>query len=283
MNLQGTAPADCLGVRRLCAISVPVEGLSKALVAAMHRLFGLCYTRISEHDFRRDLEAKSHVILIFDELSRLKGFSTLVVWRHVFQGRNINLLFSGDTVVEPSAWGQLALPLAFLSAAGELSGACPRTPLYWLLTTKGHRTFRFLPLFFFRFCPTFDIPQGTGETDAMDAALARDIGQSFFPDRYVTQTGVLKATPCSGALNPGLASVPQEDLGRGDVQFFLRQNPGYARGDELLCIAQMTPSNLRSFARRPFLRGMESGFANGRHEKAVVDRHIYAAVDAHGF
>jgi hypothetical protein len=39
------------------------------------------------------------------------------------------------------------------------------------------------------------------------------------------------------------------------VRFFLEKNPGYARGDELVCVAEISPGNMRGLARRMLLDG----------------------------
>ena len=262
MEARGTTTAVSGTALRLFAVCLKAEELRTTLVESMLKLFRQCYAGVDEQRFRRDLAEKSHVIVVFDEFLRLRGFSTLVVWRHAFQDRPINLLFSGDTVIEPSAWGLPALPVAFLSAAGAVHAADPGVPFYWLLTTKGHRTFQFMPLFFYQFYP------GPGLLGESDAALARSIGATFFSERYDPERGVLVGKPFSGSLTPALAMVPEKDRGRTDVRYFLERNPEYTRGDELLCIARMTPSNLRPFARRPFQRGIECGLLDEHHGKA---------------
>jgi hypothetical protein len=40
------------------------------------------------------------------------------------------------------------------------------------------------------------------------------------------------------------------------VAFFLASNPGYAAGDELLCITELCAENLRPHARKHFLEGL---------------------------
>jgi hypothetical protein len=41
------------------------------------------------------------------------------------------------------------------------------------------------------------------------------------------------------------------------VRLFLDRNAGYADGDELVCLTELCASNLRSIARREFLRGYD--------------------------
>ena len=41
--------------------------------------------------------------------------------------------------------------------------------------------------------------------------------------------------------------------------FFLRRNPGYVRGDEMVCLTELAPHNLRPLARRVFEQGLRAG------------------------
>jgi hypothetical protein len=40
------------------------------------------------------------------------------------------------------------------------------------------------------------------------------------------------------------------------VRFFLDANPGYAAGDELVCLAPLDADNMKLFARQCFERGL---------------------------
>jgi hypothetical protein len=52
------------------------------------------------------------------------------------------------------------------------------------------------------------------------------------------------------------AAVEPEETSRPDVAFFLRSNPGYTQGDELVCLTELSCSNLRPLARRVFEQGL---------------------------
>jgi hypothetical protein len=53
-----------------------------------------------------------------------------------------------------------------------------------------------------------------------------------------------------------VAMVEPDEAARPDVAFFLRSNPGYVHGDELVCLTELAPHNLRPIARRVFGRGL---------------------------
>ena len=42
------------------------------------------------------------------------------------------------------------------------------------------------------------------------------------------------------------------------MAFFLRSNPGYLRGEELVCLTELASDNLRPLARRVFEQGLRA-------------------------
>jgi hypothetical protein len=55
-----------------------------------------------------------------------------------------------------------------------------------------------------------------------------------------------------GHLAAEWAQISEREASREDVQFFLSRNPGYAQGEELACLCELGPANLRPLARRIF-------------------------------
>jgi len=68
----------------------------------------------------------------------------------------VKILFSGDTVIDKRHWGSMALPIAWGRLMLSLSPASSNAGFYWLLTSKGYKTYRFLPVFFREFYPRYD-------------------------------------------------------------------------------------------------------------------------------
>jgi hypothetical protein len=79
----------------------------------------------------------------------------------------------------------------------------------------------------------------------MLTALARE----RFGSGYDPATGIVRfATP--QVLRNGLREIPLSRLGDPHVEFFARVNPGYVRGDELVCLCPLTGANQTPAARR---------------------------------
>lgn len=222
------------------------------MIDNMFALYGRHYDGTSEQLFRSDLSSKQYVIILSDDTGRLQGFSTAAVTEHQFQGRQLRSFFSGDTVIDEKYWGEQALPIAWFRLTGRIKAEIPDIPLYWFLLVKGHRTYRYLRAFFKEYCPAHD-----RETPPQYKALMDMLAADRFGDAYDGSQGVISFPTSHGHLKPAFASIPAKDSSKPDVVFFLQRNPGYVRGDELVCLVELSPSNLHSRAERQFRIGME--------------------------
>src|SRR5262249_22324445 len=122
-------------------------------------------------------------------------------------------------------------------------------PLYWLLLTSGFRTYRFLPVFWSEFYPRFD-----RETPAETSSRLTRLASERFGARYLPDLGIVRFESPQ-TLRPGLADVPARKHGDPHVAFFLARNPGWAKGDELVCLTEIAPKNLTAAGRRMWREG----------------------------
>jgi hypothetical protein len=207
----------------------------------MFQLLSTSFTGVDRETFHRDLSGKSHVILLEDDRGSVHGFSTLQVYRSRVPGVDATIVYSGDTIVDPRWWGSSALPLTWLRAVRQLAGT-NGGDLYWLLLTSGFRTYRFLPVFFREFDPRYD---SDGDAGALLDTLARE----RFGDLYDEQRGIVRFDRPQ-VLVPELLDVPVGRTHDAHVTFFLERNPGYVRGDELVCLTRVHEDNLTPAGRR---------------------------------
>jgi hypothetical protein len=224
--------------------TIPVNELQPDSIGQMLRLMQEHYEGVTEAQFLADLHAKNWVILLHDE-ARLWGFSTQVMFDHSLDGRAVKILFSGDTIIDKSHWGSMALPVAWGRLMLSLWEAHPQTELYWLLTSKGYKTYRFLPVFFHAFYPCC-----TTETPAFEKALLESVAAKRFGARFDAAAGVLRAEPGAQRLRKGVADLEGKRERDPHVVFFQQRNPGHHRGDELVCMARFHPDNLKAYIRR---------------------------------
>src|SRR5262245_23120532 len=123
---------------------VPRANLTDTQKGDMFRLLQKHFDGVTLDQFARDLAEKNLALLLQRE-DRLVGFSTQLAYSTFFEGETINVIYSGDTIVAPEAWGSTALPRAWVAGVEALRATLPPGKCFWLLLTSGFRTYRFLP------------------------------------------------------------------------------------------------------------------------------------------
>lgn len=216
--------------------------------AAMRALLERHFDGVTPAQFEADLEAKNWVVLLEeapDDVSTLYGFTTLRIEEVEHEGDVVGLVYSGDTIVDPGAWSRSVLARAWIRSVLELGQSLPRARrLYWLLITSGFRTYRFLPVFYREFFPRHDAP-----TPSATKALIDAFATHLFGARYSPEEGVVHLD-APQVLRPHLLGVPEGRERDPHVRFFLEKNPGYVRGDELVCLTEVSLDNLTPAGRR---------------------------------
>lgn len=202
----------------------------------LFRLFDSFYTHTDAERFQRDLAEKDWVIRMV-EGDRVVGFSTQKRFLFSWEDGQVQVLFSGDTIVHPDYWDRSHLAGAFghlfLRLREESS-----LPLYWFLISKGFRTYRFLPIFFRRFTPRHD-GKG-GEFKPLLDALAED----RFGSQYDAGSGLIDFQGRRDRAHPAVGGIPAERMSNPHVAFFARANPRHTVGTELACLAPLSRENL---------------------------------------
>lgn len=231
---------------------VAVESLDEATRRAMARLYLDSYEGSSEAVFLQDLENKEKALLLYSD-ETLVGFTTLKYYQRTWNGNPINIVYSGDTVVAREHWGQQALAFAWISYVGELRRELGQLPLYWFLLVKGHRTFRYMPVFGKSFYPHWSI-------DRSDLKPIADmLASEMFPDEYNPTSGVIEFAQSRGHLRPEIALPTADELERDGVRFFLERNPGFTRGHELVCLCEVEERNMKPLTLRLFKKHLRAG------------------------
>lgn len=224
-----------------------VSALSEALRSEMARLYLANYDGSDERIFFGDLAKKQEVLLLRDG-QQLVGFTTIHFFEREWRGQPIRVVYSGDTVVDRAHWGQQALAFDWISRMGALKCERPEIPFYWLLLVKGHRTFRYLPLFARSFYPHW-------KSDRRDLKpLADALAEEMFPGDYNAETGVVEFRESRGHLKSDIALPSQAELAKEDISFFLQRNPGFQRGHELVCLCEVEPHNMKPLTLKLFER-----------------------------
>ena len=203
----------------------------------MFSLLSRHFEGVTREQFERDLAEKNWTLLVRCD-GRLAGFTTLHAYQSAYEGRNVNVIYSGDTIMEPEAWGTTALARGWIALVNRVRAAMAPGPCHWLLLTSGFRTYRFLPVFWREFWPCHAAPT----PPAARRLLAHLAGERFGAG-YDEVAGVVRL-PQPQRLRAALRAVPAGRAADPHIAFFLAHNPGHDDGDELVCLTELGAGNL---------------------------------------
>ena len=222
---------------------LPRAALGGDDVADMYRLFTTHFERVSEDRFRVDLERKDWVIRVRDGKTLL-GFTSLQFLRVRAAAADLEVLYSGDTIMKPEARSTTLLARTWIDSVRRISELHAAAEMHWLLLVSGFRTYRLLPVFWREFFPNCMQATPAGVRDTV-ATLA---GALFGAD-YDAHAGVVRFDSPQ-PLRPELSRIPESRLADPHVRFFASANPGHADGDELVCWTRLTHDNLTAAGTR---------------------------------
>ncbi|HYC09010.1 MAG TPA: hypothetical protein VEC10_05185 [Steroidobacteraceae bacterium] len=222
---------------------LPRAALGGDDVADMYRLFTTHFERVSEDRFRVDLERKDWVIRVRDGKTLL-GFTSLQFLRVRAAAADLEVLYSGDTIMKPEARSTTLLARTWIDSVRRISELHAAAEMHWLLLVSGFRTYRLLPVFWREFFPNCMQATPAGVRDTV-AALAG----ALFGAGYDAHAGVVRFDSPQ-PLRPELSRIPESRLADPHVRFFASANPGHADGDELVCWTRLTHDNLTAAGTR---------------------------------
>lgn len=232
--------------------------------ASMHGLLASYFDGVEARVFERDLANKNWVLLLEDECDRLRGFTTLAVYRERFEGEPITVVFSGDTIVDKSAWNTPALHRSWIDAVNRLARREGEGRVWWFLIVSGFRTYRLLPVFFREFYPRHDSP-----TPAPVQRLMDHLASARFGDEFDAATGIVRFRDGAQRLHAEVGEITEARGRNPHVRFFTTRNLGHEAGDEMVCLCEISEHNLTAAGRRmsglePLERGTRAASAKPR-------------------
>lgn len=225
-----------------------VDTLTVSDVLRMHALFEAHYASSPLATFLDDLSRKEGAFIVRRRSDgEIVGFSTLGVYRFDLGGRTVKGLFSGDTIIEGAHRGSRTLQKAFAWKLFLEALKAPLTPQYWLLISKGYKTY----LLMARNFPDFHPRRAQANPDMAD--MVANYCDAMFPGKLDRETMLLNFGDDANRLKPEVADITDAMRTDPDIRHFERLNPTWAQGTELPCIAR---ADLKAFLQAvvPFLR-----------------------------
>lgn len=215
---------------------VSIDALTETDQQQMYEVFARYYADVSWERFVSDLQSKDDVIILRDPRHRVRGFSTLKRLALTIDGTTQYGIFSGDTVVDQAFWGTKVLGKVFLRYLFTERLRRPFSPLWWFLISKGYKTYLLMANNFPEHWPRHEAP-----TPSSRQAILDGFASQLFPAYYRHTSGLIEFPQNSGRLRQGVAAATEALTSQNPrIQFFVNQNPQWAEGVELACVANMS-------------------------------------------
>lgn len=223
----------------------PLSKISVPLARSMYEVYCQYYDNVSLDLFTKDMAEKKGVIVMSDKATkRVVGFSTIKVVDLEVKGKKARGVFSGDTILEKQYWGSRALHMRFFFWMALQKVLHPMTPLFWLLISKGYKTYLLLANSF----PSASYyPNHEGRSPHFEP-LVKSYCDTLFSGYYCEQRKVLDFGDGYTHLKSDVAGITEEmRTSNPKIDFFEKKNPEWRRGTELPCIGEVTFSLVLSY------------------------------------
>jgi|TARA_B110000116_G_scaffold935_1_gene838 hypothetical protein len=231
----------------------PVNEIKENEILRMFILMEENYDFIDYKNFNTDLYNKDYIGLLIDNKDIIQGFTTYSINPKKYLHPEYNILFSGDTVISEHFVGSQELGRGWAKTVAFFMHRYPKKKLLWYLMSKGHRTYLYLPYFFKKYYPAL-------EENNNDASLKKIIDECsiyLFSNHWDTKKGIVKFKNKVGQLKQ---KHIKKSLHKNNkyVDFFLRKNPGFSNGDELVCMTEISLDNLMRLPKLILARSLKA-------------------------
>jgi len=215
----------------------------------MHKIFVQYYHNADLKTFVTDMGAKTGVIILQDKKEkRIVGFSTWTEIELIAGGKKSLGIFSGDTVVEKKYWGNKELQKRFVKQLLKTKIKKPKTPIFWLLISKGYKTYLLLTNNFPNHYPRHD------KNNIKLESIVDDYCQQLYPSAYNTTHRLLDFGDKYQHLKDDVAAITQDMTdSHPDIRHFEQLNPSWRQGTELPCVGEVSIKMVWQFMRKNIL------------------------------
>lgn len=236
---------------------ISLENLKK-----MYSIYAQYYANTKFSIFQADFEKKQGAILIFHpETNEVVGFSTVAIQHLVMEGKRYTFVFTGDTIVEREFWGHRTLVKTYVKLLMKLRLQYPFDNFYWLLISKGYKTYLLLANNCYVYYPHFEGKNGHLKP------IVEQYCHEFFAKYYEDKTGLLNFGDDYQPLKGEVAPITDE-MRRNNpkISFFEQQNPTWRAGTELPCVGGLSWTDLMRYP----LRYLTKPVSEGKKEVAAL-------------
>lgn len=219
----------------------PISEYTPEEIGIMYSLMAEFYNNTDEDVFKRDFYDKDYCLAMYHETDGLVGFTTQKIMEVEAAGRQVQGIFSGDTIIHKKYWGDMELFKVWANFWFDYGETYDE--FYWFLICKGYKTYRMLPLFWTEFYPNY-----RSMTPAYEQSIINAYASRLYPDEYNEETGVIEYKRQKDSLRAGVADIGTREMRNKDIAYFCDVNPDYAIGNDLACLAKIDRNKLKKRA-----------------------------------
>lgn len=232
-----------------------VAALTHQDIVSMYRIFEQYYMNTTLQIFKKDLLEKTGVFIVREpKHDELVGFSTVIERDFVVDGKVHHAFFSGDTIIQEAFWGSRALQRAMYRYIIRYKLKYPTKPIYWMLISKGFKTYLLLANNYYTYYPHYD------QKHQRLQKHVESYCQQFFPKYFDEATGLLNFGDDYQALKPDVAPITSEMREKNEkIAFFEECNPTWVNGTELPCIGEIHWKDLYRYVQRFLTKSTSKG------------------------
>lgn len=252
----------------------PVEKITLLDMKSMYGIFEKYYLNTTFQIFKKDLMEKTGIFIIREPKNDLiVGFSTVVERDFEVNGIVRHAFFSGDTIIEQAYWGNRALQRAMYRYIIFFKLKYPTKPIYWMLISKGFKTYLLLANNYFTYYPHCDHKHQRLEQ------FVEAYCNQYFAEYYDKNKKLLNFGDAYQALDPEIAPITDEMRKKSKkIAFFEEKNPTWSVGTELPCIGEIHWSDLYRYVQRFLTKPASKG--QDHHQTKINQNEIAATASS---
>lgn len=231
---------------KLSAKFYRIKKVSVPQLLEMHKIFVQYYNNADLQTFVRDMGKKTGVFILEDKVKkRIVGFSTWTEMEIIQNGKPCIGIFSGDTVLEKAYWGNKELQKSFALQLFKTKIKNPKTAVFWLLISKGYKTYLLLTNNFHKYYPCHQ-----SSNEKLEAVVDEYCNQ-LYPSAYNQEKRLLDFGDEYQYLKEEVAGITDEMKHQNpQIRHFEKLNPSWRQGTELPCAGEVSISMLLDFVKR---------------------------------
>ena len=198
-----------------------------------------CFQRFT----RKFKQEATHIILIRESRTKaIIGFQRFQIMNTQYKGKNYILFYSGTVIKDARYYGEKSLPKATSKLFMKTRFAHPRSKLIFVAMFNGWKTF----LYVHRFLPCFPYAKQSSLGNSVAKGLLQHVGLTLYgEENYDTKSNIVHRAGQENLFKEDeIAQLPKNYREIPELAWFVKNNPNYRSGDEILSICELSYSLL---------------------------------------